>query len=798
MAKSKSNQKQMIKTAQDTVPVQKIFGNGIFQIDEKTFSKAYKFTDVNFITEPTTKQNEILDTYQQFLNRFQNSVSIQLVIVNRKSTPQELTDSFHLKSKDDGLNEYREDYNKIVDTKIADGRNDIQKDKYIILSVTGYDYPSALSYFNSLDVEINESMQKLNRVGVEKVGDYERLKIMHYLTHGNTQISFDAQYERYKKEDSLNLEELKKAGITIQNIVAPAFVGTLPKQRLQLDTERYCQSYMFHDLPISLDTKFLSEISNIPCEMVTSVLFSSIPRNKAVKMIKNQNNSIKADVIKQSQSALKDGYDPSLINEDLQNAKEESAQIRKDVVVEGKKIFFATITNTFFAKSTDELCDFNNNFMMKCGDFGLNPYNLYEQQIEGLQQNLLTGKKYVYLDRMITSDSACALFPFNIQEMMDKGGHFYGINAVSKNMIMYNRRTSDLPNGIILGKSGSGKSFITKGEIIPNILDGEDDIIILDPDGEYVPIANEFGGTVIDLRTKGDLHINPCDMSMEFDDPKADPLAEKCDFMVGIVDSILGSRRECNSFEVNAIHRATKKMYEPYIRHMEELHEAGSKIDLDSDACPTLENFYEELINDNTPEATKIAMSCEPYCVGNYNLFAHKTNVEGRPRFLVYNLKNLPNKMKEMAMKVCLSNIWTRVCENKEMKKATWVYLDEFYLLCQTEGSATTLQTYFKRIRKYFGIMTGITQDIQDLLITQQGQGMISNAGFFLMMNQSAIGRANLQKMFEISDALLDYIKDKPPGNGLIYNGKTLVPFDYKLPTDTKLYKLMSTKPSDD
>lgn len=387
---------------------------------------------------------------------------------------------------------------------------------------------------------------------------------------------------------------------------------------------------------------------------------------------------------------------------------------------------------------------------------------------------------------------------------MDKRGHFYGINAVSKNMIMYDRKRSRLANGLIFGQSGSGKSFLTKGELIPNLLDGKDDMIILDPENEYRVIAEAFGGIVIDLEAKSDFHINPCDMSMEWDDPKASPLVEKCDYMVGLVESVLGKGRECNSYEVNVIHRCCNRMYEPYIDEMTRRKNDGKKQDIDTEICPTLVDFYNELLEDKSAEGNKIAMAIEPYCIGNYNLFAHKTNVRTGDRLTIFNLLYLPEKMKEMAMKVCLSNIWTRVVKNREENekyhtgKSVWVYLDEFHLFFQTESSATTIMAYFKRVRKYGGIMTGITQDVADLLRTQQGTAMFNNSGFFVFLNQSPIGRSQLQQLYGISDNLIDFIKDKPSGMGLIYNNSVLIPFDYKLPVDSELYHIMSTNPNDE
>ena len=801
---SEKNVKKVDKSAVAKIPFKAfVKDENIMILNDKSFSKMYSFNDMNFVIETEEKQIDILENFSRLLNKFPADVDISFVIINHKTPKEELIRAFHLEDNgkdDNGV--YRRDYNGIIDKKIEEGHNDIRKDKYVIINVHSKTFESAVSLFSTIDVELQESMQKITPSGVKVVSNVERAKLMAYICRGNGNVPFDKEWERYIKDDDFDAMALKKKGMSVKSLIAPDGISKESKkgfESLKLSDGRYCHTYLLRDLPQALDTRFLTEMSNIPTEMVTTVRFGSVPRKKTLQLVRNQNTAVKGDIYKATKSAAKEGiYDRDLaINESLEEMQDQTKELRHDVVVSGRKIFFATITSTILCESMEEMLEMKNAYNMKCEDFSLTANSLSGQQIGGLQSSLLTGGKYLPFDRMVTSDSACALFPFNIQEIMDKRGHFYGINSVSKNMIMYDRKRSDLPNGIILGRAGSGKSFIAKGEIIPNALDGEDDIIILDPDAEYVPIAEKFGGVVIDLETKGTYHINPMDMDMEWDNPKADPLAEKKDFMVSIVEAVLGDKRTCNSFEVSAIHRATGKTYAPYIKYMEELKDAGIKKSIDRDKCPVLNDFYRQLIADGTPEATKVAMSLEPYCTeeGSYNLFNHHTNVESQSKFLVYNLKRLPEKMKEMAMKVCLSNIWTRMCQNKDAGRFTWVYLDEFYLLCQTEGSATTLQTYFKRCRKYGCILTGITQDIEDLTSTIQGKGMLNNCGFFLFMKQSPIGRGIIQKSYSISDSLIDYIKDdRPVGTGVIKADKSIIPFNYRIPTDTELYTLMNTK----
>jgi type IV secretory pathway VirB4 component len=807
---TKKSVKGLARTVQDVLQIDGITNNGIV-IYRNQYSKLYHLIDSNFVSEPDDVQEELLKKYTQLVNRFMNNITISVVIINKANTMADMSQAYHIKEKGDSIDEYREAYNAIIDEKITEGRNDITKEKYIMLTATEASLSDAETTFNTVEPTLQEAVKAINKNGVVPVEAVERLSILREILNGSKVLPFEKEYDRFiihtnkdGENDRVDIDKLamEKAGYSIKDLVAPQCIMR-SKKNIVLNEKRYCKSYAYNDFPQSIDTSFLTKTTNLPTEMVTVIQMKAIPRKKSIALVKNMNTSVKADVMKESKKAYKGGYDPSLMNDDLLVMRDETHRLRHDVVVEGKKLFLVTSVITIFAENEKDLQTASDQFSAICGDYTITPSYLIGQQVQGLNTACLTSTSKIIVDRLLTSDNVQALFPFNIQELQDRNGYFYGINAISKNMIMYSRKYSKLANGIIVGQSGSGKSFATKGEMIVNMLSSDDQVIVLDPENEYRVIANALGGTVIDLELKSEYTINPCDMSMEWDDPKATPLAEKCDYMVGLVESILGRGRECNSFEVNAIHKATTQMYESYIDTMTHRHEEGDKRDIDTEICPTLADFYECLIDMRTPEAVKVATAIEPYCVGQYNVFAKKTNVPVGNRMIVYNLLSLPEKMKEMAMKVCLSNIWTRIVKNREynekykMNRAVWVYLDEFHLFFQTQSSADTIMAYYKRVRKYGGIMTGITQDVADLLRSSQGTAMFNNTGFFMFFNQSPIGRQQIQQIYAVSDTLIDYIKDRPAGQGLLYNGTVMIPFDYKLPTENVLYKLMSTNPND-
>lgn len=803
--KSAEKKKQGLKrkiprTMQQTIPYQAVYPNGVILVEPGLYAKSYFFDNMNFATENEERQEELLKCFGKLINKFNHNITCQFTIFNRKTSQENVEERFFIRPKADGLQEYRDEYNRILSERIKEGRNDIRKERYLTIGLHATDVVSAMNTYATLDIEVNEAVKDINRSGVRPLTIEERLCILHDIFHADNENHFSRVITQYRGEDGeFSLAKLNKTGMTTKDLVGPdVFVNETAKNDVRLAENLIAKSFIISNLPYSMDTSFLTEISNIPCAMLTNVIFRTVERREATKMVNERNNSLKSGIVKETNRAIKNHYDPSLMSESLITAKEEATYLLKDITINNQKIFFTTITVTLFAETMEEMKEYISILQMRASDFLCQCNALYGQQMPALKTALPLGKSHLAIDRVLTTEGAEVLLPFSIQELMDEQGHFYGLNYITKNMIIYNRRNSALPNGLYFGKSGSGKSFFAKGEIIPNYLDGEDDIIILDPDGEYVAIAQEYGGTVISLSTNADLHINPLDMDINYAaKDNEDPVASKCDYLVSLCESILGKYDPLSSYDINVILKCGRLIYEDYMEHMGKLTASGNPTTCDYDASPTLVTFYSKLLDLDGPEAHRLAMAIEPYAIGNYNTFAHRTNVNAKSRFLVYDLRSMPKKMKEFAMKVCLSDIWNRVVQNHDQNKATWVYLDEFYLLIQTESSAVMLQEYWKRIRKYYGIMTGITQDIEDVLVTPEGRGILNNSGFVVMMNQSQIGRAELREQYNLSPALMEYIKDKPPGIGLLYNGQSVVPFNYKLPVNTKLYKLMSTKPGE-
>lgn len=814
----KQSKKVVLKTIQqDVLTYDGITEDGIL-CTSKSFSKLYHLPEANFITEPDETQYIILENWVKLLNTAPDKVDVTIAVINTAQTKEQVSNRYHLPVLDLRTEDLVNDYNRIVDQKLKESSSDIEKDKYILLTARVRELSEARQLLGTLELSFQEKIKATTGTTLVPVGTMERVALMKSILNGQEgRIPFEREYGKYLEEElvdnqaklRLNLTKVKKARLTTKDMIAPE-IYEKSLTSIRLGDNRLCKSFVFSDFPPQMDTAFITGITNLPYESVTLLRFRPVPKRNAQNLVKRMNVNIKADVQKETKRSYREGLDPSVtLSEDLMLAREEAAQLRNDVINEGKQLFLTTLSSTLFAHDEEEMKKIAELFRQKAQDYSVNPTQLYGQQTAALKDALLLGRSEISTDRLLTSDNTRAIFPWNIQDIQDRQhGLFYGVNPVSGNAQMYNRRYQAVGNGLIFGHAGSGKSFFEKCEIMVNYLSSDDDFIILDPENEFVPMTKALNGSVIELSAKEGTHINPFDMNMEWDNRDANPLTEKCDLAVSLVESILGHGRECNAYQVNAIHEAVERMYQPYITEMTKRKEsAGSSTalpDIDTELCPTLVDFYNELCKMQSSEARALEQAVRPYCVGQYNLFSYKTNVNLHNRVTDFLLCNLPEKMKEFAMKVCLSFVWNKIVqngmENKKLKRRhyVWAIMDEFHLCLQTESAASSFCAYYKRCRKFGGIMIGLTQDISDTLRTQQGEGIFGNSGTYVFFEQQALGQRRLQQLYpDMSDAMLDYVKGKGVGVGIMKTLTETVPINYRIPSDSLFYKIATTKPGE-
>lgn len=798
--KKKKNGIIVPKTVQDTIPYLAVYKNGIIEIEPGIFSKAYHLEDINFKIATDEAQQAIMEQYMDFLNTFDFEVHMQLVIYNRNMDEQRVQEIILMPYRADMLNEYREEYNQMLKDKMAEGRNNIAREKYIIVSIKASDLEDAFMKFTKIDTEVSASLKRIIGSETDPMTAIERLEVLAdiYSDSGNTDNFYRRANIQGKNVESFDYSWMVKQGLTTKDLIGPESFR-INRDNIEIGN-KYSRTLFLDNLPSFMNANILSDITEVNINLLVSLHYTKLRQDKAVKLLKNQLLNINANVIDAQKRAMKAGYSPDLISPELLKAQSEANELLTDVTSRNQGLLLMTFVVTIFGDTMDELEKNTEMLRTVLGKHLCQLKALNYQQEKGLSSTLPLGRCDVFTDRLLTTESAALFMPFASQELAQKDGMYYGLNAVSKNLILFNRKNSINANGLILGTPGSGKSFTAKREMVNVILNTDDDIYIIDPEREYLPLAKLLGGEVVTISAGGKVYLNPLDMDINYgndDDSKVDPIAMKCDFIGGLCETMAGDKMALSATQKSIVDRCVRLIYKPYIDHMEELQKTNPSITCDVKASPTLQDFYDTLQAQQEWEAQSLALTLERFSVGSLDTFAHQTNVSRHNRLMVFDIKDIGVGMKELGLQVCLNTIWNQIIENHKIGRYTWFYIDEFYLLTQTASSATFLQQVYKRARKWHGIPTGITQNVGDLLASPQGEAILNNSPFVLMLNQSSIDKMKLANILNISPTQLSYITNSDPGRGLIYTGKTIVPFIDQFPTNTKLYRVMTTKPNE-
>ena len=779
------------KTVQDTIPYKSMYENGICEIEDGIFSRSYLLEDVNFKIATPEEQESIFLKYGDLINSFDQNVKAQISIYNRCADNAQIEGHILIKPRKDELNELREEYNDMLKEKMAEGRNNISHEKYLTLTIEARDIKDAITSFARLDTEVNDLVKRINGTTTDYVSTENKLSMLYDIYNGSKDFIFNTTAViNGRKVKSFDFKTMQKQGLSTKDLIGP------PSIRFERDYARmgdhYSRSLYISSLPAFIAPEILADITDLAIEMLVSVSYESLSPDTATKIIKRQLVNINSNVVDAQKKAFKAGYSGDLINPDLIKAQEETGHLLDDMTSRNQKIFLVTVTITHFADSKEDLDEGTKSLNTIVNKYLCSLKVFQYMQEAGFNTSLPLGRNDVSIKRMLTTESASVFMPFSSQELLQNNGQYYGVNAVSRNLILYSRKDSLNANGFILGTSGSGKSFAAKEEMLSVLLSTEDDVFVVDPDGEYAKMTEALGGQEIPFTIGGKWHINPFDMDKNYAD-KDDPIAMKSDFIGALCETVIGGKYGLTPIQKSVIDRCVNILYKDYLIDIER-----RGITCDNDIAPTLKDFYQLLLSQPEPEAQNLALSLELYCEGSLDLFAYRTNIDINNRFVVYNIKDIGTQLKELGLQVCLNHVWNTTIANRRRQKWTWVYLDEFHVLAATESSARFVQQMYKRFRKMWGIPTGISQNVEDLLQTPETRTILNNCQFVQMLNQSTMDRIELGKLFNISPTQLSYITGSDPGQGLIYTGKTIVPFINKFPKNTVMYKAMSTKAGED
>lgn len=794
--KQKKNEKTQIpKTATESIPYLHVFENGIIEIKPGVYSKSYRIPEANFRTASQQQQWNLAQKFSEFIGTIDPTVGIEITMYNKTVDISKFQEDVLFEMKLDQLNKYREEYNEMLLEKISAAKNNLETQKILTLTIETDGIDMAVDQFSQLDLIVSENMAAIAKADAEPLTLLERLEIL------NSIYNQDSALPLYRKatidgheSETFSLKNCARQGITTKDVIAPADMSFLGKY-IKIGN-MLAQSYYISNYPTWLKGTLFTDFATIPTNMLASVHFHLIPQEEAIKLIKNQRTNINAKLVDIQKKSARDGIDASMISPELSEARSEANSLMGDITKDNGHLYTTTFIVTLFAPDEKEMNSFEKQLKAIAAKNLVTVKTLGSMKEYGFNSSLPLGNAQLDIQRLMTSDTICALNPFNVKEVRQKGGLYYGLNASSRNMILYDRTTDLNPNAIILGMPGAGKSFTAKREMINVLLNGKtqgDEIYILDPENEYRRLTQAFGGTEIKVANGSSVYINPFDLNIENAEDGGDPVKVKTDFIESICEIAIGGRYGLSPVQISIINRCIMNIYEPYMEYLKKEHKT-----FDTEHAPTMEDFYEELLDQPQPEAQDLALSLERYVKGAQDIFSHHTNVEIENRFTVFNIKDLGSGLKELGLHICLDHIWNKMILNRERGKRTWIYIDEFHMLMQKPSSAAYIAQIWKRARKWNGIPTAITQNVEDMLKSEDSRTIINNSSFIILLGQAPINRDQLSNLLNISKEEQKYINSAKPGMGLIRIKDDIIPMDDSFPKDTELYKIMTTKPSDD
>ena len=752
------------KSIQQTIEIMKVAENGIFEVARNRFSKCYRFQDINYTTTNETEQIDIFERYCKFLNSL--DVSFKITINNKNKDMEQVRDYVFLQRQDDGYDGFRRIYNDIMEQKIHEGRQGIEQERYLTITIERKNFEEAKAQFATIEASVHKAFGELGAEIVPLSGN-ERIKVLYDYYHLGDENSFD-----------FDIREAKKVGADFRNDLCNGMIQFYPDYFK--DEKKFCRALFIKKYPSSLSDRFLNEITSLPVHSITSIDVVPIPKDMTTKILQKKYLGIESDIIKQQRVRNKNNDFSSEISYNKRIEKKEIEEIMDDVRENDQCLYYVSVTIILMADTKEELDSMTETVETIGKRNSVTIEEHYLKQRESLNTALPIGVRQVETMRTMLTQSLAVLMPFNVQELNDKQGCYYGINQVSKNINIGNRKKLINGNGFVFGVPGSGKSFFCKMEMGSVFLSGNDEIIVIDPMNEYFDIAQTYGGTVVNMSTYTDNYVNPLDMdvwSLDLNDSKG-MIREKGEFMLGLCEQCMGE--SLNSRQKSIIDRCVRKLYIEIARNREKY-------------VPIMSDFYEILMNQPEDEARDIALSLELFVNGSLNIFNHQTNVDVDNRFTVYGIRDLGTELSPITMLVMMESIQNRIIANGKRGIATWLYIDEFHVLLNSEYSAKYLQQLWKKVRKQGGLCTGITQNIVDLLQNYTATTMLANSEFVALLKQANTDSSRMAEVIGVSEAQLRFVTNTSSGMGLMKCGNVVIPFDNTIEKGTDLYNLYNT-----
>ena len=756
------------KSVQQALPIKRIWPDGIFQVGNK-YSKSFRFSDINYAIASKEDKTEMFLDYSDLLNALDSGATAKITLNNRRINKDEFGRSLLLPMKEDGLDQYRKEYNDMLLSKVSGTSNSIYQERYLTISVHKKNIDEARTYFARVGTDITTHLAKLSSVS-EELDAGERLQVFRDFFRAEEPSAFP-----------FDLKAFAKKGHSFKDWICPESME-FKKDYFKIN-ERYDRVLYMQDYASYVKDDMISELCDLSQNLMLSIDILPVPTDEAVREIQNKLLGVETNVTNWQRRQNANNNFSAVVPYDMELQRKETKEMLDDLTTRDQRMMFGLLTMVHMADSKKQL-DSDTETLLSVARKHLCQLSILKwQQVDGLNTVLPYGIRKINALRTLTTESTAVLIPFHTQEIMQPGGIYYGQNAVSKNMLVADRRKLLNGNSFRLGVSGSGKSFSAKEEIVALALATEDDILILDPESEFGSLVEALNGEVIRISATSDTHLNAMDMDSAYGNEK-NPLIEKSEFILSLFEQLVGAGN-LSAKEKSILDRCTADVYRDYMR-------GGYQGEI-----PTLKDLYRQLMLQPEDEARGLALSSELFINGSLNTFAQPTNVNTKSRIIAYDIRELGEQLMPLGMLVTLDSIFNRVIQNWKKGKTTWIFADEFYLLFRYQYSADFFYRLYKRIRKYSGFVTGLTQNVEELLKSDTARLMLANSEFLILLNQATTDREELASLLNISDNQLSYITNVGAGHGLIRCSGNIVPFENSFPKNTKLYRLMTTKPGE-
>ena len=772
VAKAKGKDKKQM-SAQDSIPFQRMFKDGICRVTDNYYTKTVKFLDINYQLNSNEDKNAIFDSWCDFLNYFDSSVKFQLSFINLTGAKEVYSDNITIPVRGDMFDGIAIEYQNFLREQLAKGNNGIVKTKYLSFGIEAPSIKQAKPRLERLEADIITNFKKLGVIATP-VNGRERLKIMHGMFHTDEKIPFNFSWDW-----------LASSGLSVKDFIAPSSFEFANGKTFGIGKKVGAASFL-QILAPEINDRMLADFLDMESNVVVSMHVQSVDQVNAIKTVKRKITDLQKMKIEEQKKAVRAGYDMDIIPSDLAIYSTEATKLLQDLQSRNERMFLLTFIVLNVAETKQKLD--NNVFQASsiAQKYNCQLVRLDFRQEQGLMSSLPLAYNQIEIQRGLTTSSVAIFIPFTTQELFQtsKEALYCGLNALSNNLIMVDRKLLKNPNGLILGTPGSGKSFSAKREISNVFFVTDDDIIICDPESEYGALVERLDGQVIKISPTSEDFINPMDLNLNYSDDE-NPLTLKSDFILSLCELIVAGKDGLQPVEKTIIDRCVRRVYTEYLANPV------------PENMPILEDLYNELRKQEEKEAQYIATALEIYVTGSLNVFNHRTNVDIRSRVVSYDIKELGKQLKKIGMLIVQDQVWNRVTVNREAHRATRYYIDEMHLLLKEEQTAAYTVEIWKRFRKWGGIPTGITQNVKDLLSSREIENIFENSDYIYMLNQASGDRQILAKQLNISPHQLSYVTQSGEGEGLIFYGSTILPFTDRFPKDTELYSIMTTKPQE-